>query len=98
MKLRTNLEISSFTGFGDIIEGMPKILAAILTLPTPLLEISYFHIAEMTKLKRCTKFEVSSFIGFQVIVQIMPNILGVTDLCHAPFQKYCTLDRWEGLS
>jgi len=26
LKPRTNLEHSSFTGFGDILEGMPKIL------------------------------------------------------------------------
>ena len=26
LKLCTNLELSSFTSFGDIVEGMPKIL------------------------------------------------------------------------
>jgi len=26
LKLCTNLELSGFTGFGDILEGMPKIL------------------------------------------------------------------------
>ena len=78
MKLRANLELSGFTDFGDILEGMPKILGVTSPRPRPLSEIFYFILVGRAKLKLLTKFEVTSFICFQDIVEGMPNILGVT--------------------
>jgi len=57
MKPCTNLELSSFTGFGDILEDMPKILGVTLPRPRPLTEIMYYILVARDKLKMYTKFE-----------------------------------------
>ena len=78
MKLCTNLKVSSFTGFGDILEGMPNFLGVTCPRPRPLSEILYFRLVEGAKLKPCTYLELASFTAFGVILEGMPKFLGVT--------------------
>ena len=77
-KLLTKFEVSSFTGFRDILEGMPNFLA--VTWPRPYLfsEILYFRLVGRAKLKLCTNLELYSFTGFGDMIEGMPKILGVT--------------------
>jgi len=87
MKQCTNLELSSFTGLGDILERMPKILGVTWPRPRSFSEILYSRSVGRAKSKPCTKFEVSRFIGFRDIVEGVPNFLGSRDLGHAPFSN-----------
>ena len=68
-KLCANLELCSFTGFGDILEGMQNFLGVTWPGPRPFSEILYFQIVGRVKSKPRTKFEVSSFIDFRDIVE-----------------------------
>ena len=63
-KLCFKFEVSSFSGFGDMVEGMPNFLGVTWPRPRPLSEISYFHLLAEAKGKLCTEFEISSFNGF----------------------------------
>jgi len=57
MKLWTNLELSGFIGFWDIVEGMPKIPGVTWPGPRPLSEILYHCLVIRDKTKMYTKFE-----------------------------------------
>ena len=91
----TKFEVSSFTGFRDILEGMPNFLA--VTWPRPYLfsEILYFRLVGRAKLKLCTNLELNSFTGFGDMIEGMPKILGVTWARPRPFHKYYTSFLWE---
>ena len=78
MKLSTNIELSSFTSFRDILEGIPKILGVTCPTPRPLSEILYFRLLGRANMKPCTNLELSSFTGFRDILEDMLKIIGVT--------------------
>jgi len=78
MKLCTKFEASSFTGFWDIVEGMPNFLGVTWPKQRPLSEILYIRLVGQAKLKLCTNLELSGFTDFGDIIEGMPKILGVT--------------------
>ena len=70
-------EVSSFTGFGDIIQTKFSRGHVIYRL-RPLPEIQYISIVGRAKLKLCTKQELSSFTSFGDIFEGMPKVIRVT--------------------
>ena len=70
MKLCTIFEVSSFVGFGDIIEGMPNILGVTCPKPRPLSETGYQILVARDQAKMFTKFEVDPTVRYQVMTFI----------------------------
>ena len=60
LKLRTNLELSSFTDFGDIVEGTPKNLGVTWPEPRPLSETAYHDLMARYNAKMYSVYQIWS--------------------------------------
>jgi len=77
-KLCTNLELSGFNNFRDIVECMPNFPGVTLPRPRPLSEILYSILMGRAKFKLYKSIELSGSTSFGGILEGMPKILGAT--------------------
>jgi len=76
------LQVSSFTGFGDMFEGVPNFIWVTWPRPRPFSEFLYVHFGEIVHVYQCAKFDVSSFSRFRDMFEGVPNFIGVTWLTY----------------
>jgi len=56
LKLYTKFEVSNFSGFKDMFEGMPKILAVMRPRPHPLFGKYFVILLTFASIEQCAKY------------------------------------------
>jgi len=64
MYLCAKFQVSSFTGFGDMFEGVPNFIRVMWPKPRPFSEILFVHFREIVHMHPYAKFQVCGFICF----------------------------------